>query len=78
MLRSTASPPLERGALSGRRLRRERTDEDERQAMRPRAAQPARFAGRADGAQEHVANVCDRRPPRDQPTLKPFGGALRC
>ena len=57
--------------------RRERSDDRERRAMRPRRVS-ASFAGRADGAQARVVNVCARWPPPGQPTVKPFGGALRC
>ena len=56
MSRSTASPPPERGVPSEGRPPRERSDEHERQAMRPRRVS-ARFAGRMDGAQAHVVNV---------------------
>ena len=77
MSRSTASPPPERGVASEGRPPSERSDDHERRAMRPRRVS-ASFAGRADGAQERVVNVCARWPPADLPPLKPFGGAFQC
>ena len=77
MSRSTASPPPEQGAPSEGRPPRERSDDHERQAMRPQRVS-ASFAGRADGAQERVVNVCARWPPPGQSPVKPFGGAFQC
>lgn len=54
MSRPTASPPPnEASAANGDR---ERSHDDERQAMLPRRVSTS-FAGRADGAQERVVNV---------------------
>jgi len=77
MSRLTASPPPERGIPSEARPPRERSDDHERQAMRPRrACQPVLLG--ADGDPARVPDVRGRRPQESQPALKPFGGALRC
>jgi hypothetical protein len=75
--RSTASSPPERGVPSEGRPPRERSDDHERQVMRPRRVS-AGFAGRAHGAQERVANVCAEGRRQTKFAHKPFGGALRC
>ncbi len=77
MSRSTVSPPLERGVLSkGHRRASEATTASDTPSA-PGACRPV-LLGVRTAPKKRVANVCARRPPRDQPALKPFGGALRC
>jgi hypothetical protein len=66
MPRSTPSPPVERGVLSERRL-----------SARAKPRRRATSHAPADGAQEHVANVCGRRP-REATRIQTLGGALQC
>ena len=76
MSRPTASPPPNEGVRSERRSPREPSDDDERQAIPPRGAcQPILLGANGPRA---CRERCARRPPPDQPALKPFGGALRC
>jgi HSP20 family molecular chaperone IbpA len=70
MSRSTASPPSELGVLSKGRPTRERSDDHERQAMRPRC-QPVLLGART-AHKKGVVNVCARRPPPDQSAVKPL------
>ena len=77
MSRSTASPPPERGVPSVRRPPRERSGERERRAMRPQRVS-ASFRRAGGWRPRACRDVCARRPPPDQPPVKPFGGALRC
>ncbi len=77
MSRSTASPPPERGVPSEGRPPRERSDDHERQAMRPRRVSASFAGGGLAAAVEH--NVHDTLLGAvHAPTLKFFGGALRC
>jgi hypothetical protein len=75
---SRSSLGAERRVLPEGRLRgMSESDEDERQAMRPRRVCRPVLPG-ARTAPQSVSRTFAADAAKSQPALKPFGGALRC